>query len=592
VPKAAKNSAQAMEQIARMIYDASSAHQDLQPYLNGVMTAFGVPPLGTDDVAKADSRYKQGLPLIFLPQLAQMADEFNDGDLYTLDSFIAAANARGARQRGTDQPLTREYLSLKFANYSGKAQYEARQALPAFVLALSRERAQRLPSPTADPLWGDGLLDPLQTTLLIYSISYAGAKPVPHAAFETDRPNRTAGFLRLSPLRSPTEAQSLADNPIVGWVTDQLTGEVTGEIQEQIGIPLDQQDAAQVTLCASLILYGHRTEVKTAPEKIYHEDGSHPAETRVNVTVRFQDDYYSKTKPIDRWLIETLGNCDLPVQGLARGAKLDWSVSDGLRKHGNYDITQSQTDKNGTAWATWRTVPETTPESLRSFYTQREAVGSAIVRVSGLVDGWDPLEKIVNLLRDTGAVGQSRLTVIYYEIPGYRVDQIIADGRGHLTGTVCALDKPFSLTIEGRNAAGGYYLGDFAFAPANASGGSWIHKAKTTCIDWLGCGTVDANGTYETRAGRDGRIIVTMHDTTQRPSIGGESGEVAMPGWEFELVPDRQVCLKSMTESAPTANAFRTLPPLVTQDVVPTNDMQTREVSGPMDNQVRPRSPI
>jgi hypothetical protein len=110
------------------------------------MTAFGVPPLGEGDVTLAGTRVKQGLPLMFLPQVAEMADAFNDGGFVSLDSFIAAANNRGAKQQGTNNPLTRDYLTLKFAAYVDKANYEPKQVLPAFVLALGRE-SQALSTP-------------------------------------------------------------------------------------------------------------------------------------------------------------------------------------------------------------------------------------------------------------------------------------------------------------------------------------------------------------------------------------------------------------------------------------------------------------
>jgi hypothetical protein len=125
----------------------------------------------------------------------------------------------------------------------------------------------------------------------------------------------------------------------------------------------------------------------------------------------------------------------------------------------------------------------------------------------------------------------------------YRVDQVVnTGGTLHATGTVCALDKPFKLEIEGANAGRGPYQGNFAFTPAGTSGGSWVHKGTTTCLDNLGCGTVEANGTYQTGTGRDGRIIVTMNATTQRASVAGYSGEIAMPGWEFEMVPATGIC--------------------------------------------------
>jgi hypothetical protein len=529
-----------MEQIARMIYERSSAPQELEPYLQGVLTALGVPPLGEGDLDVATTRFKQGLPFLFQQQVAEMAEAFQSGDMYTLDSFIAAANARGARERRSHQPLTRATLTALFAPYTGKSQYDMKQALPAFVLALGKERARRSPSATFDPLWGDGLLDPLQTALLLYSISYAGARPVPYANLGTELPRRTVGVLRLSPLRHPLEAPIRgAENPIVDWIIEQLADEVTGEVQDQIEIPLDKKEAAQVSLCASLILYGHKTEVKTEPDLLYHNDGEKPSVTRVGVTVRFVDDYYSKTNSLDRWLIESLSNCEMPVQGLARGVELSWSVSDGLLKHGNYDHIMYHTDDNGSAFASWRTVPETTPKELRSFATQRDAVGSAIVRVSGLVPGWGNLEKVVNLLTDTGAVGQSRLTVIYYERPQYSVDQMVGLPGVHLTGTICALDQPFTLDAKGVNAAGGTYVGSFKFTPADTRGGNWTHTATTSCLPELGCATVTGSGTYQVESQKGGGARIFVSQAAMATGFGTATLQMA---FDFDLKPSTGLC--------------------------------------------------
>lgn len=259
--------------------------------------------------------------------------------------------------------------------------------------------------------------------------------------------------------------------------------------------------------------------------------------------MRFVDDYHSKTKPIDRWLIETLGNCDLPVQGLARGAQLDWSVSDGLRQHGNYDIKQSETDMNGTAWATWRTVPETTPQEFRSFYTQREAVGTAMVRVSGLVEGWDPLEKIVNGLRDTGAAGQARLSVSYHEIPAYRVNSVFGlYSKVPVAGDICALDKPFTLDVDGRNPSGGNYTGTFKFTPNDIHGGSWIHAA-TSCVASTGtCGAERGSSTYHVEGIAEGKPRLKMDATTASSTVKGYTGSWPWPEWEIELKPITGAC--------------------------------------------------
>ncbi len=449
------NSALALEGVATKIYEALAAGQDLAPYISGVMTAFGVPPLGEADLAVAKARLSSGLPLFFTPQASEMADAFNDGGFISLDSFIAAANDRGATQKGTSLPLSRDYLTEKFSAYTGKTQYATGQVLPAFILALGKARAAHLSatSPEAaseaalldplqrglrgqalppaalafearrakvlglqalDPVWGDGLLDPLQLTLMLYAVSYAGAGPLPAQALQeplTTPPELNAGSARL--------AGTLPDLNPAGYIRDQLRDAVTGEVQGIVGMPLEEQAAAQVSVCASLLLYGHKLSVTTSPDLIYHrqETGAVPSATRVDAVLTFQDDYRGNYFAIDRWMLENVADCTLPGQGTVPGKPLDWSVSDGLSGHGDFDVPSSQTNLEGAGFAIWRAVAETTPVARRVFDNQRDAVGAVIVRAGNLVPGWSGLERVVGALRDTGNTGDSPLKVLYYVDP-------------------------------------------------------------------------------------------------------------------------------------------------------------------------------
>ena len=537
------NSSQAVEQVAKIIYDTLAANQDLKPWLKGVMTAFGVPPLGEQDTALATRRLEQGLPLFFIPQLAEMADAYKDGSLIPLDSFIAAANGRGAKQKGTDLPLTREYLTRKFAGYVGQAHYEDTQVLPAFVLALSRERAKHDPPVKPDPLWGDGLLDPLQVTLLLYSVSYAGADSLA-------TPAKTPGLVSLSLFGGLTSnpmmmlwTMSLAsEDPIGDFVKGKIRGKVVTELQKEIGIPLNKKDAARVSVCASLLLFGHKMKVTTTPNLLYHKDGIKPWTTEVRVELRFQDDYWSNYLPIDRWMIENLFDCSLPHRGPVVAQSLEWSVSDGLSEHGNFDVTAEHTDDNGIALASWHTVPETTPKFQRTFYNQRDAVGAILVRANGLVPNWPNLERIVNSLRDTGGVGNAPLTVIYYQTPRYRVDTFIGlYSQVPVKGMICDLEQPFTLQVDGQNPSGGQYVGDITFTPTDTSGGSWKHTA-TSCIPGYACGQVSGSGAYQLVGVAEGKPVLMMPATTSTSEVKGHVAAYDWPAWQIELYSTTENC--------------------------------------------------
>ena len=514
---AAKNSAQALENVAKITYAALADKQGLKPYITGVMTAFGVPPLGEGDATLAGTRYNQGLPLMFVPQVAELADAFNDGGYLSLDSFITAANNRGAKQSGTNDPLTREYLTQKFTDYAGQSQYETGRALPAFVLALGKQRASRFPPKDPDPLWGDGLLDPLQLTLLLYSVSYSGSGsvssqvPLPASVVQQAR---NVSFIN-DPSRASWMVSAAGSDPIGDFIKDQIQGQVEGAVQGVIEVPLDKAEAAQVSVCASLLLYGHKMKVTTTPKLIYHNDGSKPWSTRVDVTLTFQDDYWDNYLPIDRWMLENLGNCKLPRRGTVEGKPLEWSVSDGLSDHGNFSIIPSQTDGDGKASANWQTVPETTPKDQRTFSNQRDAVGAVIVRAGSLVPGWSGLERIVGLLKDTGNTGDSPLTVIYYVGSGYKVDGRL--GESHIFGEICSLDKAFTLNWD--TAVG--LAGTMAFSPSSENGGTFTLEGAYSGVTNAGAGSY----TVTSSTGKAPTAIVIDGSGIQT-SIGGSYGFV------------------------------------------------------------------
>ena len=518
--RAATNSAQALKNVAKVIYDALADGQNLNSYISGVMTAFDVPPLSEADIALVEERYSEGLPLLFLPQVAEMADAYNDGGYVSLDSFITAANNQGAKQQGTNEPLTREYLTEKFGDYAGKTQYEPGEVLPAFVLALGQERATRFPPENADPLWGDGLLDPLQLTLLLYSISYSGAGRLPAQAPRTA--NVPSQDVKVSFSQDPVQASlgiaAAASNPIIDWIKDQIQDEITGEVQDFIGVPLGKAEAAQVSVCASLLLYGHKLKVKTTPDIIYHKDGEKPWTTQVQVALTFQDDYWGNYLQIDRWVLQNLAGCDLPHRGPVTGKPLEWSVSDELSEHGNFNLTPSQTNGAGQATATWQTVPETTPKSQRTPPNQQSVGGTVTVRAGSLVPGWSGLERIVGLLKDTGNTGGAALTVIYYTGEAYKA--IGQEGIETYTGLICDPEKPFTLRAD----IAAYDI-TVNFQPSNANSGFFDLSGTINLGNSVT--TVTGEGPYTVKRvdGTATQLILTFSKATGYNSVSGGGQE-------------------------------------------------------------------
>ncbi len=393
-------------------------------------------PSGTETLLWRRRTWTRGRRCCLGPQLAEIADAFNDGGSITLDSFIAAANARGARQRDTHKPLTRDYLSRKFAANTSKTQYQAGQVILALILALSQERAKRMAPKNVDPLWGDGLLDPLQVTLLLYGVSYAGSspRPVPMALNSSAVHLNIACPLVDDPLAEHRLPSAVGGEVVLDFVKDQIEDKVTDGVGEVVEIPLTKKQAAQVSVCASLLLYGHKMTVTAKPNLLYHKDGVKPSVTRIDALLEFQDDYWNNYLSIDRWMLET----SLTVSCLG-GAWCQTSRSNG----------RCRTVCGSTTILIWLPRRRMTPESLRTFQNQRDAVCAIIVRASDLVAGWGTLERNMEFAKDTGNAGDAPLTVIYYRTPHYSVDTSWAGSEIRLTGTICARDKPFALKLGG-----------------------------------------------------------------------------------------------------------------------------------------------
>lgn len=409
---ATRNTVAAINAVAKAIYDAQAEGRDMTPYIEAVFEALEVPVLGEDDAAPgglADTRLNQGLPLISSTLAARVGDGFHDASLVPVPALVDYLAELGATVRfpysTTNEPLTLDFFNNIIVPYMAhdylepEYEYTDEEALLAFVYALGRERVGRLGTGPTDPLWSDGNLDPLQLTILLYS----GLMPAEEQAL-------------VAPIAKTTMAAAAATggNPVRDYITDQLKSKLTGEVQKVLEIPLDQKDAAKVSVCASLLLYGHKVSVTNTPNLLRYSPSA-PNVASVSVKVEFVDDYYDNYLKIDRWMLEKLGGCTLPRKGSTPYKPLTWSVSSGLQGHGNYDITPSQTDGVGEAVASWRTNTDKTPAACRVFRNQRDAVGATVVKVGNLVPGWSSLERIVSFLKDTGETGDAPLTVLYFD---------------------------------------------------------------------------------------------------------------------------------------------------------------------------------
>lgn len=122
------------------------------------------------------------------------------------------------------------------------------------------------------------------------------------------------------------------------------------------------------------------------------------------------------------------------------------------------------------------------------------------------------------------------------------MDTVIAEGdQIFVQGIICALDKPFTLTMDGQDPSGGKYAGEITFTPTGMSGGSWKHAA-TVCAPTGECATIKASSTYRVQGVADGEPVIITDPTTKSITVAGQSISLDAPSWPIELIPTRGDC--------------------------------------------------
>jgi hypothetical protein len=408
--------------VAQMIYDAVEADEDVSPHIEAVFEAFGYPVLEPDDEEGALASIEAGKPFVTTRVVEEMAAAYGTGRLVDAEGFVEGLADQGitlAYPYNLAGELEYNLLGSMIYSFAAGAEtepdvpMEEGTVLSSFVRELGQERARRTTPAAFDPMWGDGRLDPLQFTLLsftLFSKASLTAKSLKPPADGADLPKKF-GFLQSNP------AADFIKDKIKDKLKDAAEDAVTGKLQEIVEVPLDKKDAAKVSICGSLILYGHKITMVNTPSLLWHAPRA-PTLTQIDLTLTFEDDYY------DRWSNAVLGGavtdltgCKFPRKGPIEGKAIEWSVTDSLEAHGMFDLTQSVTDDSGKAVATWRTVKDEIPEACQTFENQRDAVGATEAIVSGLLPGWKTVETIVTFLNpNTGTQGHDPLTVMYYEV--------------------------------------------------------------------------------------------------------------------------------------------------------------------------------
>lgn len=396
--------------------DDKAPHIDhLTSHIAGALEALGFPFIDEDELSEdeiteeIEALLDEGRPFVTTTLAYQIARAYEGGMLVDVPGYFEGLDEQGVSTLLGDLIGLQDWVGSQVysqgltGSLDTTAPVDPQNITAAFLWALGQERSARLEI-IDDPIWGDNRLDPLQFTLLNYTIlSAPGTK------------DRTQSFRppKVRPAFLGKFIKKGAKDFIKEQLKDQLKDQVTDVLQDILEVPLDPLEGAQVSVCASMLLYGHKVYIENDPKEIWHKNSGSPNSTTVNLLLNFEDDYSNNTKgQVAAWLSE----CELPAKGYVPGKKIrEWSVAGGIVGHGEFTEKDTVTDNLGTARATWETIEDNIKESCKKDDVMNYIVdGVTQAKVSGLLPNWGNLETIVTFLNpNTGAEGYASLAVRY-----------------------------------------------------------------------------------------------------------------------------------------------------------------------------------
>lgn len=404
-------SAARVDGAADKLYATLAAGQDPSDQVTAILQSL-LPVLGAADSTTLDSLLAVGFPVATDFEVNLVTQGLRDGDMVSLDNFVASAAAAGATAEDPAGPLTRDYLTTKFAPLASQQTYTSADIVPALVLALGRARAQSSATGVTDPVWGDDQLDALQTMLLLYAVDFSGAAET-SSDLRSTAPRPRAD--RVAAMRSTVLAQGLPEPvPLGPGGKFAINSWALSKVGKWIKFPLGYFGSTRAAICASVLLYSYQFRTSESADELWHHDPSHPDRTyqsQLNTTLIF--DFVPNT--FGKWVLKAI-DCPVPPPGPVAGKTVHWDIDDTLQIHGSLQRDEATTDANGQASTTYETIPELVPEAMWDL-DPKFAVGIWNVRATGLIPMWVNLERTVDLLANpTDTIGGS-MVINYHRLP-------------------------------------------------------------------------------------------------------------------------------------------------------------------------------
>jgi hypothetical protein len=321
-----------VDAVAKQVYDfAEEESTALAGTLGSIYKGLGIPIIPTDDTM--EQRLRDPRAIVFDVELELIAEGLRKGGVVTLESVIRQVNALTSSSAIPPAPLTLESLTEAASQLLSKADLSPQDRVPALVLALGRERARRLSASSADPVWGDRLLDPLQFHLLMQALGRDVSPPAIATSGSLNREVRQ------------TRSRYFIDD--VSQAVDILK-----DLSCSVGCLIYAMLSAEL-----------KTSVTPYDGTVYRksDDGSLPSRLEMSVSLTSK---YDAT--MDEALYLRACTCDADRRkGPLTSRQLVWEPDAAAKAYGSMKESSKATNESGVGTAVYETNYETTPKSRR-----------------------------------------------------------------------------------------------------------------------------------------------------------------------------------------------------------------------------------
>jgi hypothetical protein len=330
-----------VEDVAAALYQGLSDGSDLTGYIEEVYNALGIPVLDPEtEFGLIETAIENQDPFALKPQMALIANALASGMHINLESFITEMNRNGFYALDTGGEVTLDFLSQNLSYLIDQNQYTPEENPIALVLALGNIRTGVLSEENLDPVWGDDLLDPLQSSLLWHLLDQVAANSQATA---------------LQPYQHSSHLSAMANPQRRGPLGD-LLGSLEGA-----GAYLNNW-------CNNYRIFGHQSTLTLSEYQVYRitEDPKKPFLSQATFKVEYK---YEPSTAADKINVQ-IGCPDLPPVGPRPEIEVDWELlPNGDKKPDLFDLgvlnPGEATNHQGVSEANYLANPEVVPTDLQ-----------------------------------------------------------------------------------------------------------------------------------------------------------------------------------------------------------------------------------